>query len=213
VCCRSCCCWLFALALCGFQQGICCCCCCCCCCDTGDLGVRLSKDLTAVAASALQKNMVTLGPLVLPFSEKFLFAVNLLKRKFRGKKVAPYTPDFQLAFDHICIHSGEHAPCFVWFYASVTLMVLRNQLPCIYFSQQACLVTLQLADCLAGSGRILLVTSLRRKFSGKKVAPYTSDFWLSFDHICIHSGECALFSVLLHAINRHASNRPSRLVV
>uniref|UniRef100_A0A383VBC9 3-ketoacyl-CoA synthase n=1 Tax=Tetradesmus obliquus TaxID=3088 RepID=A0A383VBC9_TETOB len=77
--------------------------------ENGDLGVRLSKDLTAVAASALQKNMVTLGPLVLPFSEKFLFAVNLLKRKFRGKKVAPYTPDFQLAFDHICIHSGGRA--------------------------------------------------------------------------------------------------------
>jgi 3-ketoacyl-CoA synthase len=53
--------------------------------------------------------MVSLGPLVLPFTEKFLFAVNLLKRKFSGKgKVAPYTPDFSLAFDHICIHSGEY---------------------------------------------------------------------------------------------------------
>jgi 3-ketoacyl-CoA synthase len=70
--------------------------------------VRLSKDLTAVAASALQKNMVMLGPLVLPFSEKFLFAINLIRRKLLGnKKLKPYTPDFSLAFEHICIHSGE----------------------------------------------------------------------------------------------------------
>jgi hypothetical protein len=34
---------------------------------TGELGVCLSKELTQVAASALQKNMINLGPLVLPF--------------------------------------------------------------------------------------------------------------------------------------------------
>lgn len=74
----------------------------------GELGVRLSKDLTSVAASALQKNMTLLGPLVLPFSEKFIFAINLIRRKLLGnKKLKPYTPDFSLAFDHICIHSGE----------------------------------------------------------------------------------------------------------
>jgi 3-ketoacyl-CoA synthase len=72
--------------------------------------VRLSKELTAVAASALQKNMMLLGPLVLPFSEKFLFAINLIRRKLLGnKKLPPYTPDFTLAFEHICIHSGEWA--------------------------------------------------------------------------------------------------------
>lgn len=61
-----------------------------------------------MAASALQKNMVMLGPLVLPFSEKFLFAINLIRRKLLGnKKLKPYTPDFSLAFEHICIHSGE----------------------------------------------------------------------------------------------------------
>lgn len=87
---------------------------CCCCCHTGDLGVRLSKDLTQVAASALQKNMVLLGPLVLPFSEKFLFAINLIHRKLAGKgrKIPTYTPDFLLAFDHICIHSGKLASKF-----------------------------------------------------------------------------------------------------
>lgn len=78
--------------------------------DNGELGVRLSKELTAVAASALQKNMMLLGPLVLPFSEKFLFAINLIRRKLLGnKKLPPYTPDFTLAFEHICIHSGGRA--------------------------------------------------------------------------------------------------------
>eukprot|EP00878_Enallax_costatus_P009912 GHUV01010349.1.p1 GENE.GHUV01010349.1~~GHUV01010349.1.p1 ORF type:complete len:507 (+),score=77.65 GHUV01010349.1:205-1725(+) len=80
--------------------------------ENGDLGVRLSKDLTQVAAGALQKNMVLLGPLVLPFSEKFLFAVNLIRKKLAGKAgkgMKSYTPDFSLAFDHICIHSGGRA--------------------------------------------------------------------------------------------------------
>jgi hypothetical protein len=36
--------------------------------------VRLNKDLTKVAASALQKNMVGLGPLVLPFRCVMRFA-------------------------------------------------------------------------------------------------------------------------------------------
>eukprot|EP00879_Flechtneria_rotunda_P008746 GHRR01009160.1.p1 GENE.GHRR01009160.1~~GHRR01009160.1.p1 ORF type:complete len:292 (+),score=90.74 GHRR01009160.1:2046-2921(+) len=80
--------------------------------ENGELGVRLSKDLTSVAASALQKNMVNLGPLVLPFTEKFLFAVNLIQKKLSGNgkgKAQTYTPDFSLAFDHICIHSGGRA--------------------------------------------------------------------------------------------------------
>ena len=44
---------------------------------------------------------------MLPVSEQLLFGANMLARKLLGKKrVAPYMPDFKLAFDHVCIHTG-----------------------------------------------------------------------------------------------------------
>lgn len=45
--------------------------------------------------------------MVLPFSEQLLFAANMIARKLVGKRrVKPYVPDFSVAFDHICIHTG-----------------------------------------------------------------------------------------------------------
>jgi 3-ketoacyl-CoA synthase len=59
------------------------------------------------AGEALKANITTLGPLVLPISEQMLFAANLLGRKLLGKKkLRPYIPDFKLAFEHVCIHTG-----------------------------------------------------------------------------------------------------------
>jgi 3-ketoacyl-CoA synthase len=60
-----------------------------------------------VAGEALKANITTLGPLVLPLSEQLLFALNMVARKLLGrKKVRPYIPDFKLAFEHVCIHTG-----------------------------------------------------------------------------------------------------------
>jgi 3-ketoacyl-CoA synthase len=74
---------------------------------TGHRGVRLSKELMAIAGEALKANITTLGPLVLPFSEQFLFLLNLVLRKVLGRKrVRPYIPDFNSAFEHVCIHTG-----------------------------------------------------------------------------------------------------------
>ena len=39
------------------------------------MGVRLSKELMAVAGEALKVNVTTLGPLVLPISEQLMFGV------------------------------------------------------------------------------------------------------------------------------------------
>lgn len=56
---------------------------------------------------ALKANITTLGPLVLPLSEQLLFAVNMVARMLLGKKkVRAYIPDFKLAFEHVCIHTG-----------------------------------------------------------------------------------------------------------
>lgn len=63
-----------------------------------------------VAGNALKQNMTTLGPRVLPISEQLLFAANMIARKLLGPKaVKPYIPDFTLAFQHICIHTGGRA--------------------------------------------------------------------------------------------------------
>ncbi|KAH6769973.1 3-ketoacyl-CoA synthase 11 [Perilla frutescens var. hirtella] len=72
----------------------------------GHLGISLSKDLMSVAGEALQTNITTLGPLVLPMSEQLLFLATLVARKLLKMKVKPYVPDFKLAFEHFCIHTG-----------------------------------------------------------------------------------------------------------
>jgi len=77
--------------------------------EAGEIGVRLSKELMAVAGEALKTNVTTLGPLVLPFSEQFIFIANLILRKVFRRKMKPYIPDFKTAFEHVCIHTGGRA--------------------------------------------------------------------------------------------------------
>ena len=74
--------------------------------DEANTGVFLSKDLMKIAGHALKANITTLGPLTLPLSEQLIFFANLIARKVLGMKVRPYIPDFKLAFDHFCIHTG-----------------------------------------------------------------------------------------------------------
>ncbi|KAL0348922.1 UNVERIFIED_CONTAM: 3-ketoacyl-CoA synthase 11 [Sesamum angustifolium] len=74
--------------------------------EEGNLGISLSRDLIPVAGQALQANITTLGPLVLPMSEQLLFLATLVARKVFKMKVKPYVPDFKLAFEHFCIHTG-----------------------------------------------------------------------------------------------------------
>ncbi|KAJ9681047.1 hypothetical protein PVL29_020111 [Vitis rotundifolia] len=77
--------------------------------DKGTIGVSLARELMAVAGDALKTNITTLGPLVLPFSEQFMFFVTLVRRKLMKAKVKPYIPDFKKAFEHFCIHAGGRA--------------------------------------------------------------------------------------------------------
>jgi len=74
------------------------------------LGVSLSKDVMAVAGEALKTNITTLGPMVLPMSEQLLFLATLIAKKVLCmKKIRPYIPDFQFAFEHFCVHAGGRA--------------------------------------------------------------------------------------------------------
>jgi len=73
----------------------------------GHRGVKLSKDLMKIAGQSLKSNITSLGPKVLPISEQLLFAANFIGRRVFGmKSLKPYVPDFSLAVDHICIHTG-----------------------------------------------------------------------------------------------------------
>ncbi|GLJ46286.1 hypothetical protein SUGI_0975560 [Cryptomeria japonica] len=69
-------------------------------------GLSISKDLMEVAGHALKDNITTLGPLVLPLSEQFLFLATLLCKRFLKMDMKPYIPNFKLAFEHFCIHAG-----------------------------------------------------------------------------------------------------------
>ncbi|KAJ4825422.1 inositol polyphosphate kinase kcs1 [Turnera subulata] len=77
--------------------------------DKGTIGVSLARELMEVAGDALKTNITTLGPLVLPLSEQFMFFVTLVRKKIFNAKVKPYIPDFKLAFEHFCIHAGGRA--------------------------------------------------------------------------------------------------------
>jgi len=76
----------------------------------GNHGVHLvrASALMRVASEALKTNMTVLGPLVLPWDEKLMFVINLVKQKL-GTKTEAYIPDFKKAFDHFCIHAGGRA--------------------------------------------------------------------------------------------------------
>lgn len=75
--------------------------------DNGHVGVSLNRDLVKVAGRALERNLTTLGPLVLPLSEKLRYVVNYVRRKMlQQRRLKPYVPDFKKAFDHFCLHAG-----------------------------------------------------------------------------------------------------------
>ncbi|XP_074579348.1 3-ketoacyl-CoA synthase 6-like [Curcuma longa] len=83
--------------------------------DDGNSGIRLSKDLMAIAGEALRANIMTVGPLVLPVTEQLRFLASLVGRRLiTAGAVArpgwkPYVPDFMRAFEHFCIHAGGRA--------------------------------------------------------------------------------------------------------
>ncbi|XBJ14034.1 hypothetical protein VPH35_006133 [Triticum aestivum] len=66
-------------------------------------------DLVSVAGEALKVNIAAIGSLVIPPSEKLLFAISFIARKVLRRKMKLYVPDFRTAFHHFCIHSGGRA--------------------------------------------------------------------------------------------------------
>ncbi|XP_004515239.2 3-ketoacyl-CoA synthase 2-like [Cicer arietinum] len=72
-------------------------------------GISLSKDLLNSAGFALKANISTLGKSVLPLLEQLKYVSTFLAKKYFNTRIKVYTPDFKLAFEHFCIHTGGKA--------------------------------------------------------------------------------------------------------
>ncbi|XP_028124709.1 3-ketoacyl-CoA synthase 20-like [Camellia sinensis] len=72
----------------------------------GLVGVTVTKDLLVTASKAIQSNISTLGPLVLPVSEQLLYFVNYIIRSLHVAKIQPYVPNLKKSFNHFLPHVG-----------------------------------------------------------------------------------------------------------
>ncbi|KAK1362575.1 3-ketoacyl-CoA synthase [Heracleum sosnowskyi] len=77
--------------------------------DDNVVGIKLSKELIAVAGDAIKTNITSLGPIVLPVSEQLLFLTTKLAKRIFKMKIKSYVPDFKVAIKHFCIHAGGPA--------------------------------------------------------------------------------------------------------
>ena len=51
--------------------------------EDGKIGTKIGREVMETAGKALKANITTIGPLVLPLSEKLIFVGNLFARKAR----------------------------------------------------------------------------------------------------------------------------------
>ncbi|XLU65734.1 hypothetical protein S245_024943 [Arachis hypogaea] len=78
--------------------------------DGVSIGIALSKNIMNSAGKTLKANISTLGKDVLPLIEQLKFLANLVARNFlKIRGIKAYTPNFMLAFEHFCIHTGGKA--------------------------------------------------------------------------------------------------------
>ncbi|KAH7834534.1 hypothetical protein Vadar_017109 [Vaccinium darrowii] len=73
----------------------------------GHLGVTVNKDLLSAAVKAIQSNIASLAPLILPVPEQVRYLLNYITRRLPiGVNIEPYIPDFKRGIDHFLAHVG-----------------------------------------------------------------------------------------------------------
>ena len=77
--------------------------------DKGNTGVNLSTDLIDVASNTFKTNIITVAPLILPVSEKLLFALSFVSQKLFKMRKKLRMPNLLTGFEHICVHAGGRA--------------------------------------------------------------------------------------------------------
>ncbi|KAF3781547.1 3-ketoacyl-CoA synthase 4 [Nymphaea thermarum] len=71
--------------------------------EDGITGVTLERDLLHVARELLVAHLSVLGRRILPFSEKALYVLWMLRRRYSGSSKEIHVPDFKSAVHHFCI--------------------------------------------------------------------------------------------------------------
>ncbi|KAI9109067.1 hypothetical protein K1719_020022 [Acacia pycnantha] len=77
--------------------------------DQNIIGISMSKDLMNVAGQVLKSHITSLATLVLHVSEKLKFLVTFVGSKVLRLKMKADVPNFKVAFEHFCIHTGGRA--------------------------------------------------------------------------------------------------------
>ena len=69
-------------------------------------GIYLGKDVVTEASKGLEKVITKIAPKVLDFGQIALFLLTEMRRRFFGRKIKPYAPNFEKCLDHVLIHAG-----------------------------------------------------------------------------------------------------------
>jgi len=79
----------------------------------GNVGVKISRDLSKSVEKALTINLTRMAPRILPLSEILHYGYDWVMRRISKSYLKnhekTYMPKFRKAFDHICIHAGGRA--------------------------------------------------------------------------------------------------------
>ncbi len=163
--------------------------------EVGKLGMRIGRDLMSTAGRSLRINITTLGPLVLPLSEKLIYAGNLVARKARApaptRRLAAAWP-VRLSAWHVRLSAGPvrlSARCLV--VAARAAGVGQGEA-----HLEADPAASALHACRAGglvalfsrAGRLTGAAGDRQALGLRSQKPYVPDFSTAFQHFCIHPG-------------------------
>ncbi|KAL6968256.1 very-long-chain 3-oxoacyl-CoA synthase [Sarracenia purpurea var. burkii] len=74
--------------------------------EEGRGGITITKDLSIAAVDAIKSNLISLEPLVLPFSERARYLLHYIMRRLHVANIKPYVPNFKRTFDHFLPHVG-----------------------------------------------------------------------------------------------------------
>lgn len=71
--------------------------------SNGFLGVTSTKDLLQAVQEIVHSHVTILGSLILPFFEKFLYILSLLRKASMDKSTEIYVPNFGKVIQHFCL--------------------------------------------------------------------------------------------------------------
>lgn len=73
----------------------------------GFLGVTINRDLLAAAIATIKPNLITVGHLILPITDKVFYQINYIIRKLiPSLNIQQYIPNYNDAVDHFLPHVG-----------------------------------------------------------------------------------------------------------